>query len=93
MVLCLATLPILMTLKSLLEVSLDPGIGIPKAFLGVRNRTKICLPSLQEVIEDLGPTEYVVGSHSSLLATALQEGNEGLGHVLATSKRGNTRPL
>ena len=44
---------------------------------------------LQEVTKDLGPTEFVVGSHSSLWAKALQEGKEGLEHVLATSKRGD----
>ena len=44
---------------------------------------------LQEVTEDLGPTDFVLGSHSSLWAKTLQEGKEGLEHVLATSKRGD----
>ena len=42
---------------------------------------------LQEVTEDMGPTEFVVGSHREGWVTALQTG--GLEHVLATSKRGD----
>ena len=44
---------------------------------------------LQEVTEDLGPTEFVLGSHKTAWETALQDGKAGLEHVLATSKRGD----
>merc|ERR1719483_1265869 len=44
---------------------------------------------LQEVTEDLGPTEFVLGSHKTAWETALKDGKDGLKHVLATSKRGD----
>ena len=47
------------------------------------------LTPLQNVTEDLGPTEFVLGSHASCWAAALQEGGEGLEHFLAMSKLGD----
>ena len=44
---------------------------------------------LQEVTQDLGPTEFVIGSHTSSWSDALKEGKAGLDHLLATSKRGD----
>jgi len=44
---------------------------------------------LQGVTGDLGPTEFVLGSHRSTWSEAFQGGKLGLEHVLATSERGD----
>merc|ERR1712142_211707 len=44
---------------------------------------------LQQVTRDMGPTEFVLGSHKAAWATALKDNDEGLEHLLATSDRGD----
>ena len=56
--------------------------GLPPFYL------TLILP-LQEVTDDLGPTQFILGSHTQPWAAALQKEKEGLDHLLATSKRGD----
>lgn len=57
-------------------------IGLPPFYFTL-------LTPLQDVTEDLGPTEFVLGSHASSWSAALQEDGKGREHFLATSKLGD----